>query len=287
MRRWFAAALLLACLGAVAATPEVSAAQAAPSEEVLASAVRDVHAGSPATAIVELQALESGSLPPSVQAQTDLLLGVLLLKQERLVEALPRLERASTTYPLLADYAFWHLAGAYRKTGQSAAAALALRRLIDQYPNSLLFERASRALPRDLLEAGDLAHAEEAAGKYLAAFPQGPGRAEVWTTLGEVLLQTGRLDKGEEVLRRVWIELPGSAESLRARDLLATIPGDPAKTAAESAGAEPVRPKPGRRVAGGGDGAASTGPSREHVVVVRVYDRFENMGSAKFVLRGR
>ncbi|HEX9119918.1 MAG TPA: hypothetical protein VF840_05215 [Terriglobales bacterium] len=70
-------------------------------------------------------------------------------------------------------------------------------------------------------------------------------------------------------------------------DFLAALPGDPAKTAAESAGAEPVRPKPGRRVAGGGDGAASTGPAQEHVVVVRVYDRFENMGSAKFVVRGR
>jgi hypothetical protein len=70
-------------------------------------------------------------------------------------------------------------------------------------------------------------------------------------------------------------------------DFLAAIPGDPTKTVAESAAAEPKRPKPGRRVAGGGDGAASTGPAQEHVVVVRVYDRFENMGSAKFVLRGR
>jgi WD40 repeat protein len=70
-------------------------------------------------------------------------------------------------------------------------------------------------------------------------------------------------------------------------DFLAAIPGEPAKTAAASAGAEPVRPKPGRRVAGRGDGATSTGPAQEHVIVVRVYDRFENMGSAKFVLRGR
>jgi hypothetical protein len=70
-------------------------------------------------------------------------------------------------------------------------------------------------------------------------------------------------------------------------DLLAAIPGEPAITAAASAGAESVRPKPGRRVAGGRDGAVSAGLSQEHVVVVRVYDRFENMGSAKFVVRGR
>jgi peptidoglycan lytic transglycosylase len=40
-----------------------------------------------------------------------------------------------------------------------------------------------------------------------------------------VLLRSNRPDKADEVLRRVWIELPGSAESLRARDLLTTIPG--------------------------------------------------------------
>lgn len=224
MRSWFASGVLLACLGALAATAGVPVAQTAAPEEVLAGAVREVQAGNPATAIVELQALEAGSVPAAVQPQADLLLGILLLRQGRWMEAIPRLERASTTQPILADYALWHLAGAYRKTGQSAAAALALRQLIEKHPNSLLFERARRALPRDFLEADDLPHAEEAAGQYLAAFPQGPGRAEVWTALGEVLLRSGRPDKAEEVLRRVWIELPGSVESLRAKDLLATIP---------------------------------------------------------------
>jgi soluble lytic murein transglycosylase len=47
----------------------------------------------------------------------------------------------------------------------------------------------------------------------------------VWTTLGEVLLKSGRPERAEEILRRVWIELPGSVESQRAKDLLATIPG--------------------------------------------------------------
>ena len=70
-------------------------------------------------------------------------------------------------------------------------------------------------------------------------------------------------------------------------DFLAAIPGEAAKTAAESAPAEPPRAKRGRKMAGGGDGAVATAPSQEHVVVVRVYDRFENMGAAKFVVRGK
>lgn len=225
MRRWFAAGVLLACLPAVAWAAEAPLAQEASPEAVLADAVREVGAGNPATGIAALQALEAGSVPAAVQRQADLLLGTLLVRQGRWEEAIPWLERASTTHPLLADYALWHLAEAYRKTARPAAAAAALRRLIEKQPDSLLAERASRDLPRDFLEAGDLPHAEEAAGQYLAAFPKGPGRAEVWTALGEVLLKSDRPDKAEEVLRRVWIELPGSVESQRAKDLLATIPG--------------------------------------------------------------
>jgi soluble lytic murein transglycosylase len=220
--RWLTASMLLACLSAAGGAAE---APGASPEAILAAAVREIAAGNPAAAIATLQALDGGSAPLPARRQADLLLGILLLRQGRQQDAIPPLERAATTYPLLADYALWHLAGAYRTMGQRADAAATLRGLIDKHPDSLLVERASRDLPRDFLEAGDLPRAEEAAGQYLMAFPQGPGCAEAWTTLGEVLLKSGRPDKAEEVLRRVWIELPGSAESQRAKDLLAAIPG--------------------------------------------------------------
>ena len=70
-------------------------------------------------------------------------------------------------------------------------------------------------------------------------------------------------------------------------DFSAAIPGEQAKTVAESAGGEAARKKAGRRVVSGGDGSMATAPAQEHVIVVRVYDRFENMGSAKFVVRAR
>ncbi|HWT83219.1 MAG TPA: tetratricopeptide repeat protein, partial [Candidatus Methylomirabilis sp.] len=224
MGRWLVVAVGLVSLGAVSAKAEAPATELESAEAVLTGAVREVQSGSPDTAIVELQALEAGSPPADVRMQADLLLGTLLVRQGRWVEAIPWLERASTTYPLLGDYALWHLAGAYRNTGQREWAALALRLLIDKHPDSLLAERASRNLPRDLLESGDSLHAEEAAGRYLATYLQGPGRAEVWTALGEALLKLGRPDKAEEVLRRIWIEFPASPDSLRAKDLLATIP---------------------------------------------------------------
>lgn len=222
MRRWLLTGLGLACVFAAAGS---AAAPPAPPETVLAGAVREVAAENPAAAVALLEALEAAGPPPAVQRQADLLLGLLYLAGGRQEEAIPLLERASTTYPLLADYALWSLAVAYRKAGQPAAAALALRRLADKHPDSLFLEPARRDLVRDLLETGDFPRAEEAAGQYLKAFPQGPSRAEVWTTLGEVLLRSGRSAQAEEVLRRVWIELPGSADSQRITDLLATIPG--------------------------------------------------------------
>jgi hypothetical protein len=68
-------------------------------------------------------------------------------------------------------------------------------------------------------------------------------------------------------------------------DFLAAVPADQNK-ATETLAAAPTRQKPARHVAGGGDGATAFSP-QEHVIVVRVYDRFDNMGSSKFVVRGR
>jgi soluble lytic murein transglycosylase len=225
MSKWLVAGLLLVCLIAHAEAGDAPSGPQQSPAAVLAGAARDAAGGNAAAAIAALQSLEADGIPPALRQQVDLLLGMLLVRQGMRAEAIPRLERAAATYPLLADYALWYLAEAYRKAGQHAAAAAALRRLVDQHPQSLFLERASRDLPRIWLEAGDLPLAEEAAGHYLTAFPQGPGRAEVWTTLGEVLLRSGRAERAEDVLRRVWIELPGSPESQRAKDLLTTIPG--------------------------------------------------------------
>ncbi len=224
MGRWLTVNLILACFVTQAGATDDPPAPSVSPEAFLASAARDVEAGNLGPAIGALLALEMDTIPPSLRRQGDLLLGILLLRQGQRDEAIPRLERAAATYPLLADYALWHLAGAYRKVGQRAAAAGALRLLLNKHPESLFAERASRALPRDWMEAGDLTKAEEAVGAYLAAFPQAPGRAEVWVALGEVMLRSGRVDQAEEILRRVWVELPASPESQRAKDLLTTIP---------------------------------------------------------------
>ena len=221
----FFGGLLVACLAGHA--PGVTAAGEAPTaspEMVLADASREVAGGNLKAATDLLRRLDADPLPAPVRQQADILLGILLVRQDQHDEAVPYLERAAAAYSLLGDYALAYLATAHRRAGRLTDAAATLRHLLDQHPKSLFIERASRNLPRDLLEAGDLPQAEETSGKYLAAFPNGPGRAEVWVTLGEVLLRAGRTEQGEEVLHRLWLELPGSPESLRAKEILSTIP---------------------------------------------------------------
>jgi len=192
MPRWIAAGLLLVCLATWARAGEAPA--GAP-ETVLERAAREVEAGNLTVAIDSLQALDVAGVPAAIKPRVDLLLGILLLKQDKREEAIPKLERAAATYPLLADYALSSLAAANRRAGRPAAAALALRRLLDSSPDSLFVERASREIVRDWLEAAELARVEEAAGRYLTAFPQASGRAGVWVALGEALLRSGRAEQ--------------------------------------------------------------------------------------------
>ena len=179
-----------------------------------------------------LLTLDAENVPETLRTQIDLLLGIALLRQMRIEEAVTRLQ-AATAHPLLADYALYNLGQAQRWAGRRDLAADALRQLVDKHPQSVLLERAQREMPREYLEAGLLSEAEDAAAKYLAAHPSNSGRAEMRLTLGEILLRAGRNEQAEDVLRRLWLELPASAESQRAQDLVATIPGARAFTPEE------------------------------------------------------
>jgi soluble lytic murein transglycosylase len=218
---WLAAGILVAVLLAEAGA---GAAPGRGPQGILDAAARDAAGGNLAGAIETLRTLDGRTIPPALRQQADLLLGILLIREGQREVAIPPLERAATTYPLLADYALYYLAVAHRQGDRASAAAQFFHRLVDQYPESLLAERAGRELPRLWLDAGDLPKAEAAAGRYLGGRPQAPGRAAVWLTLAEVLLRSGRTSQAEEVLRRIWVELPASGESHQVNDLLATIP---------------------------------------------------------------
>jgi soluble lytic murein transglycosylase len=224
-------ALCLLLLTVATATAANLPARAA--EETLAGAVQAVEQGDAEAALAALQSLDLAAVPAAIRPQATLLLGILLVRQGQGETAVAALDSAASTYPLLGDYALWHLAAAYRKAGDPAGAAGALKRLLDGHPETLFAEQAARAMPRDWLDAGNLARAEEGAGGYLKRYANGAGQAEVWMILGEVLLRTGRSTQAEEVFRRVWIELPGTPQSQQALEGLTGIPGARAMTADE------------------------------------------------------
>lgn len=201
-------------------------------ESVIQTAAEHVAAGDLSAAATALLALDGQAVPPHLRTQADLLLGVVLARQGRTDEAVARLEAAAPD-PVLGDYALYNLAQAQRAVGRRDLAGDALRRLVMQHPHSLFRDRAGREMPRDFLEAGQLADAEEATKKYLTAGPSSVGRAEVGLTLGEIFLRSGRTDQAEEIFRRLWIELPASPESQRAQELLAAIPAARPPTADE------------------------------------------------------
>jgi soluble lytic murein transglycosylase len=221
MRGQIILVFLAILLGGSADAGEVTALSA---DAPLQAAVKQAETGNLPGAITALLALDGTPLAAGLQPQIDLLLGVLFARQGRPEEAVGRLEGAAASYPLLADYALFRLAETQRQLGRRELAADALRRLVGQHPHSLFLEQASRELAREYLEAGDTLHAEEAATKYLAAFSNGAGRAEVRLTLGEIFLRSGRPDQAEDALRRIWIELPGTPQSQRAKDLLSSLP---------------------------------------------------------------
>jgi len=215
--------LPIALLLALATVAGADEATPPPPESVIQTAARHVAAGDLSAAATALLALDGQAVPTDLRTQADLLLGVVLARQGRTDEAIGRLEAAASD-PVLGDYALYNLAQAQRSAGRRDRAADALRLLVTQHPQSLFRDRAGREMPRDFLEAGQIADAEEATKKYLAAGPSSVGRGEVGLTLGEIFLRSGRADQAEEVFRRLWIELPTSPESQRAQELLAAIP---------------------------------------------------------------
>ena len=211
------AVLLFSSVGDVGAGENSAAAEA-----VLQSAAQSVAGGDLPAATIALLTLDGQEVPATLRTQADLLLGIVLLRQGRPEEAALRLE-AATSHPVLADYALYNLAQAQRQADKRDLAAATLGRLVEQHPQSLFAQRAAREIPRDFLEGGRLTEAEEAARTYLAAAPSG-NQGDVRLALGEALLRTGRTDEAEEVFRRLWIELPASPESQRAKDLLGSLP---------------------------------------------------------------
>ena len=192
MRKQIILVFLAILLGGSA---DAGAVTALSTDAPLQAAVKQTEAGNTPGAITALLALDGTPLAAGLQPQIDFLLGVLLARQGRHEEAVPRLEGVAASYPLLADYALFRLAETQRQLGRRELAADALRRLVGQHPQSLFLKQASRELARD--NPGGRGHNTRRRSRHEVSrdlLLRGPGRSEVRLTLEETLLRSCSAD---------------------------------------------------------------------------------------------
>jgi soluble lytic murein transglycosylase len=157
------------------------------------------------------------------RAEAEFLLGVALYRQQRWQEAIGPLEAAATELPLLADYALYYAAMVHQALGQRTEALSRYARLLQDHPDSLLAEQASRQRAYLYLEADQPARAVEAFREYLSRASDAARRREAMLALAEGALKEGRRGDAETFLRQLWLTWPESQEAARAGELLASM----------------------------------------------------------------
>ncbi len=132
-----------------------------------ASALRQTHerimrhldAGEFSAAAEQLQRFEQSAPEDFRRNNYDYLLGRVWERIGRLTDAQKVYEQVLARRSVLGGYALWHLAGIARTRGMPAAEQAVLRRLVQDYPTSLLRERAEIRLTESLFESGSFADA--------------------------------------------------------------------------------------------------------------------------------
>src|SRR5574337_1305618 len=155
--------------------------------------------------------------------EANFLLGVVLYRQKQWQEAADTLEVAATQVPLLGDYALYYAASAYHALGLHPRALTALSRLLHDYPESLLVERARQERARLYVDANLLTQAEEAYRDYLSRASGEARRREALLALAEIAVKADKRQEAEALLRELWLKWPASREAVRAGELLTTM----------------------------------------------------------------
>lgn len=225
--------------------PLYAAAQDAPAALIWQEALGRIDAYDNQAAIPQLDNLRRREDFPRAR-EAQFLLGVALYRQKQWQEAADVLEAAAAQVPSLGDYALYYAASAYQTLGLNTQALTILSRLLREYPDSLLTERARLELARLHLSEHQLAPAEEAYRNYLVHASSDARRREAHLALAEIALQLApdrpresgdrEADKRREAeawLRELWLKWPGTREGERASELLTSIPEAPPLTVDE------------------------------------------------------
>jgi soluble lytic murein transglycosylase len=223
--------ITIACL-IMLLTPLHAAAQEAPVGSLWQKALEHIETNDNQAAIPLLDDLRHRE-GFSRAHEAHFLLGVALYRQKQWQEAADVLEAAAAQEPLLGDYALYYAASAYQTLSLNAQALAMLSRLLHEYPDSLLAERARQERARLYLGANQLTQAEEAYRDYLAHASNEARRREALLALAEIAVTADKRREAEALLRELWLKQPGTREAARAGELLASMADAPPFTADE------------------------------------------------------
>lgn len=223
--------IAFACL-VILLTPLYAAAQEAPAASLWQEALGRIETNNHQAAAPLLDDLRRRE-GFSRAHEAHFLLGVALYRQKQWQEAADILEAAAAQIPLLGDYALYYAASAYQTLDLNAQALATLSRLLHEYPESLLAERARQERARLYLSANQLTQAEEAYRDYLSRASNEAKRREALLALAEIAVTADKRREAEALLRELWLKQPGTREAVRAGELLASMAEAPPFTTDE------------------------------------------------------
>ncbi len=146
-------------------------------------------------------------------------------KSRDYTRAVEQLKLASESNPTLADYALFYLARAQRAQGETAGAAAAYTKLVQDFPQSVLTPRAMLELSQAQLKLGLNDDAAAAAARLVAIAPDEALERQGRVAEARALLALGKFKPAYDEATKVRSLSPRSDEDIEARTIAYEILG--------------------------------------------------------------
>lgn len=152
--------------------------------------------------------------------QRTFLLGVALLRQGKVEEAMPLLADAEARLALLGDYAALYQAESLLKLRKFPDAAAKFASLAKLYPSSLLIRRSEKLYADSIYEAGDLALAAKSYQGFVERYPSGSDSVDALYQLARCREGSGDKGGSASIYRTIWLNNPTAQQAQKSQERL-------------------------------------------------------------------